>query len=138
MKNENGLESDVEGGPITLSLVAMPLYGEKNVSQAKICWLHCRLSLLVTIMMLREGQWPIGKRALLLFAPKTFLIHMSLFPAYAAILSTTCTRHRKTSTKRVKHILLQCQHLLCDTLSFPHFYALKIITSVFSNARNLK
>lgn len=54
-----------------------------SISQAKICRLHCRLSLLATIMMLREGQWPIGKRVLLLLAPKTFPAHMSLLPAHA-------------------------------------------------------
>jgi hypothetical protein len=82
MKNENGLELAVEGGWNILSLVALPL-GGKSISQAKICRLNCRLSLLATIMMLREGQWPIGKRVLLLFAPKTFFDHSPYF-LYAA------------------------------------------------------
>lgn len=56
MENENGLELAVEGGSNILSLVAIPLGGGKSISQAKICRSHCRLSLLATIMMLREGQ----------------------------------------------------------------------------------
>ena len=93
MKNENGLELAVEGGSNTLSLVAMSLGEGKSISQAKICRSHCRLSLLATIMMLREGQWPIGKRALLLFTPKTFSVHSPYILHMQPFLCKTCIRY---------------------------------------------
>jgi hypothetical protein len=97
MKNENEIELAVEGGSNILSLVAIPLGGGKSISQAKICRSHCTLSLLATIMTLREGQWPIGKRALLLFAPKTYPFHSPYILHMQPILCKTCIRHSMKS-----------------------------------------
>jgi len=97
MKNENGLELAVEGGSNILSLAAMPLGGGKSISRTKICRSHCRPSLLATIMMLREGQWPIGKRALLLFVPKTYSVHSPYILHIQPILCKTCIRHSMKS-----------------------------------------